>query len=432
MSKSQVRELFPASLEAERAVLCTLLTNASAVTDIIGSVTPADFVKPEHQELFRIAVRLFSDHKPIDMVTMTIAYRKSGTGKLSIADMFKEDFPGGYPVHIRELKELARRRRVQAVLQEAQGKIAGDGNIDETVGVTISELAQSSDQASRAPVPMRDVMVLTLKRIQLAIEKKTGAGIPTGYRKFDTVIGGLYRGDLIIVADRPAGGKSALLLGIARGAARAGFPSFIGNAEMELVDVGTRALAAESHVANFNLRRGIIEDDEFPAITAAAGRLSPLPIWIFDDNRWEVVKAQARAMKRAHPNLGVVLIDYLTRLKIKTHAQEKRYEQIGRITSEAKDLAKELQVAVVMAAQVSRSVAKEEREPELTDLRECGDIEQDADVIGFLHRFKKSKNPDTVYWLIKKNRNGPLVSQPLYWVGNDVSFYNLEDANVSD
>lgn len=420
-------EVYPANLTVERAVLRSLVSDDAAMIDILSHVVPDDFTDSNHQLVYRIVAELFQKKDPVDLVTVSIAYQKSGAKGLVIADLFKDEFVGNVHAHIKAIKDLSRRRRVQTAIMLASENIRGATPVDEVVAELMTALNQSTDESVKRPIPLSQVVTLSMKRIEKAMQRGSIVEIPSGFARFDEKIGGFHKGDLIIVADRPGGGKSALLACIAIGAAKQGFPSMIVNAEMETIDVGTRMLAGASGVENFNLRAGKVEDYEVPEIVKASGFLSPLPIWVYDDRRWEIIKAQVRAMKMARPDLAMVLIDYVTRIDIEEKPGELRYQAIGRISKQAKDLGQSLGLAVIIAAQITRASRKENKEPVIEDLRECGDLEQDADIVSFIHRYHPDKSPWEAYWLIKKNRNGPLGNIKLRWVGGRVSFYDWED-----
>jgi len=346
-----------------------------------------------------------------------------------VADLFKDEtFPGHYPTYIKLVKDMARRRWVVKAIQEATEKLNGETDADEVISELTTTLQADPGTNSKRPYRLDKVVLLTQKRIEAALEKNTNVtGIPTGYKQFDDILGGIQPGELMVVGSRPSIGKSALLAGICMGAAKEGHAALIVNAEMELVEVGTRLLAQVSGVPNVNLRRGDIYEGEHDNIVKAAATLSTLPIWIYDDIRWEVIKMQIRSLKRQVPNLAIVAIDYVQRIRAEQKKKDElRYEVLGRVAREAKDLAKELHLGVVIAAQLSRSVEREAKEPQLSDFRECGDLEQEADIASFLHCPKPKDGPNDIYWIIKKNRNGPLARIHFNFVGNDVAFYDAE------
>lgn len=777
MVKKPSVESFPASLEAERAVLRSLLSNEMATTEILSRLKPNDFSIADHQLVFRLASELFQKQEPIDLVTMSMAYRKNGGTNVLISDLMAgESFTGNFQAHIKGVRDLSRRRHVQTLLLEAGEKIAGNGDVDETVAELLTGLNQASQEKVRHPIPLELVIAKSMKRIEKGMTKmSTISGVPTGYRDYDQKIGGFQPGDVVIIGARPSLGKalaletklptpegwtemgdvdvgdylidaegmptrvvavsevmtdrvcyavrfidgtiitadadhlwvtetrssrrastppggyifkrhsklsrdqrwkskkeslvttamiadtlttgmpkrsnhtikncrpwqlkerdlpidpyvlgawlgdghsssaritskdeevvrnisnagqrivknttlleyglpglqkrlrslgvfknkhipreylraselqrrallsglldtdgtvtksghpqfcstnisiakgftellstlgyrfgvsekkvkgrhdhssiayiitfapndvvfkltrkavrqsisrqprahrrpitevknvasvpvrcvqvdspsglflasrscipthnSALMACIAQRAAERGYPSIIINAEMEDIDVGTRLLAGASDVENYNLRRGVVEDHEVGRVVAASGKLSHLPIWIYDNTDWNIIETEIRALKVMIPNLALGFFDYLTLMEIERLYDERRDQQIGRIMKRIKRLAKDLSITCIVGAQLSRNVAKEAKEPELIDLRECGDIEQDADVVTFLHKFKPKERPWDVYWLIKKARNAPLGFVQLKFIGADAAFYDWE------
>ncbi len=425
------KDSYPLSYEAERALLIAMLTQPEALAEGLGMVHSNDFLHPDYRTIFRIAGQLFHEGETVDMVTVSVAYRKlKGKSSPVVADLFKDSFVGNYQAHIRVVKDLSRRRVVIATFQEATERLNSPTRIDEIVSEVIANLQTNVGDVAKRPVPLEKVVLLTQKRIDLALEKKSKVtGIPTGYHAFDEMVGGIQPGELMVVGSRPSVGKSALLAGICLGASRQGHATMIVNAEMELVEVGTRMLAQASGIPNFDLRRGHLQDEDFPDLIAAAGRLSSLPVWIYDDTRWEVIKTQVRALKQQRPDLGIVAIDYVQRIRVNKERGEQRYEILGRIARDAKDLAKDLRIAVILAAQLSRSVEKEGKDPQLSDFRECGDLEQEADIASFLHCYNPKKDATSIYWLIRKNRNGPLATIHFRFIGDKVAFYDWDGAD---
>lgn len=419
--------VFPISYEAERAVLAAALTNKRAIPDILSAVTPDDFMNSEHQSIFRIVAELYVKQDPIDIVTVSTAYRKKSPGKqIALEQMFKHEFSGAYRTHIRELKDCSRRRGLLSTLHATNIRLGGSESVDDIVAELLVILQRSDNGTIKRPITLDRAILMTLKQIeQASVGQSKITGIPTGYTDFDKKIGGIQPGELMLVGARPSVGKSALLAGIALGSARLGYPSVIVNAEMELVSVCTRMLAAGSGIANVDLRRGDVDEHDLLKLIEASKRLAPLPVWIYDDVRWEVIQAQIRALKMHRKDLAVVVIDYVQRIRAQHHPEERRYETLGRIAREAKDLAKELKIGVILAAQIDRRVSKEGKEPELADLRESGDLEQEADIIGFLHCYKP-RDSWNVHWLIKKNRNGPTGFVRLKFIANQVAFYDWE------
>jgi len=425
------KSIYPISYEAERAALTAMLTNPQALVEGLSLIHPDELTHPDHKTIFHIIGDLFHQGEPVDMVTVSVAYRKKvGKSSPMVAELFKDDtFTGNYPTYIKMVKDLARRRWVVKAIQEATEKLNGADDAEQVISELTTTLQADPGSASKRPYRLDKVVILTQKRIELSLEKNsTITGIPTGYKQFDEQIGGIQPGELMIVGSRPSIGKSALLAGICMGAAKQGHAALIVNAEMELIDIGTRLLAQVSGVPNINLRRGDIYEGEHENIVKAAATLSKLPVWIYDDIRWEVIKMQIRSLKRQVPNLAIVAIDYVQRIRAEQKKKDElRYEVLGRIARDAKDLAKDLHLGVVIAAQLSRSVEKEAKEPQLSDFRECGDLEQEADIASFLHCFKPKENPNDIYWIIKKNRNGPLARIHFNFVGDDVAFYDAEE-----
>jgi len=411
--------------EAEESVIAALIHKPEAVAEILATMTVDDFVLSENRGAFSTAGSLYASGSPIDLVTMATWMRKGGieTGGLQ---RIMEAFSGNYKAHIKELKDLTKRRKLVALLDESMQRLTGPSDVDEILSSLLSASLDVSSTKANRPVLLEQAVSMAMRRIEEAMATKdTMTGIPTGFSGFDDEVGGIQIGEQLILGGPPSLGKSAMLFWIAMGAAAKGIGSIIVNAEMRAIDVATRALAAKSSVPNYRLRRGSISDQEVRLVVGATGRLQGLPIWIYDEHNWDKARTQVRASKMADPNLKLLLIDYLQKIKCRRFPGEKRYEQVGRMSSEAKELANELGLANVIACQLSREGRKENKEPELHDLRESGDIEQDADIVTFLHKYDKGDQP--VYWLVKKNRNGPLISVKLRYIPDSVRFCDWVD-----
>jgi len=426
---TQPKDTIPMSYATERVILAAMMTQHDALVEGLSTLTPEDFIQPDGRTVFRIMAELFQQGETVDMVTVSVAHRKvSGPKSMTaVTDQFKDSFIGDYRTHMRTAKDLARRRKAISAFQYATEQLNGPYKTEEVISELISNLQAGVGEKAKRPMPLSKVLVLTQKRVELALERKSGiTGIPTGFQRFDEFIGGIQPGELMVIGARPSMGKSALLAGICLGAAERGYASLIVNAEMELIEVGTRMLAKASGVPNMDIRRGRLLGHHFADLIRGARKLDQLPIWIYDDTRWEVIKMQIQAMKKQRPDLAIVAIDYVQRIQVGQSHRELRYESLGRVAREAKDIARDLHLAVVIAAQLSRSVEKEGKEPQLSDFRECGDLEQEADIASFLHCYNKD-DKSNIHWLIKKNRNGQTATVHLRFIGDDVAFYDWED-----
>ncbi len=418
------------SSEAERAVLIAMVTNQTALPWILSNVVAKDFTNGDMRAVFGVVSSLFAAGTHVNLVTVANEYRKQVGKAFNVAELFKDDAAAvDFRGNVATLKDLSHRRKIQYLLNEALGQVDTSQDIEQLVYTLTSRLTQlASDQAKQIS-SMEKVTLMSVKRIENAAENKGGGsiGIPTGLKGFDGKIGGVRPGEVMIVGARPSMGKSSLLTTIARNSGMLGFGSIIINAEMQLVDVGTRMLARETGISNFDLRAGRVDESDTRDIARAAGDLSKLPISFYDDSRWEQAKMQIRLAKQQRKDLAWLMIDYIQLVRVERQEGEKRYEAIGRVVKETKALCDELQLAGLIAAQIGRDVEKEKKEPDLSALRESGDMEQDADIVTFLHRFKDKDEKENVYWLIKKNRNGPTGSVHLRFIENLVAYFDWNE-----
>ena len=433
--QQQSKELFIASLETERAMLNALVKSKQALTQSLSRLTVEDFTLVHHQTVFRAILTLYAEGRDVDLISVTGEVKKTDPSVSPVA-LLKQDesFIGNALQYAELLNDFTRRRTLQALLLEASKRVVSSEKCDEIIGDVISRMMQAAVvETVKKPVTLHQVMTLSLKRLEHSLAEleaaagKSFAGLSTGLTELDEKIGGAKPGEVIVVGARPGMGKSALLATIAIGAAKRGFPALIANAEMELVDIGTRLLAGETGISNFNLRRGNVDADDLRSVVDAAHNLAKVPVWIYDDRRWSIIKMQVRAMKRACPQLALLVVDYIGRLRFDYGPNEKRYEQLGHCMQELKDLAKDLQLVCIVAAQLKRPEdARKNAEPTLSALRESGDLEQEADIVLLLHRFDP-KLHHKIMALIAKNRNGPLDYVPLRWTAGRVRFYNWEE-----
>jgi replicative DNA helicase len=272
------------------------------------------------------------------------------------------------------------------------------------------------------------VMIETLKRIETAHDKgSTVTGIPTGFRELDSRLGGIHPGELWVPAGRPGMGKSAFAADIAIGAAKRGYSVCFVSLEMENPRVGQRLLSAATKIENRNLRRGLLAGGDFATIAMEAGRIGKLPLWLLDsDRQWDRIKSKIRSLKLREPNLSLAIIDYVGLISAPVRNAE-RYLEVGRISAEAKRLALDFHIGVVLLSQLNRDVeSRSDKRPQLSDLRESGSLEQDADVVCFLYRDayynRETKFRDLAELNVAKNRDGVTGVLKLRFNGQTVSF----------
>ncbi len=427
----------PQNLDAEQSVLGAMLIEKEAVTEVLEILQPSSFYRDVHRQIFEAMTDLFNRSEPVDIITVTEELRRrnqlDGVGGIgyitSLANAVPTAANVGYYARIVEEKAVLRRllhaaAEISRRVYEEQDSI--DNILDAAEGL-IFEVAQKRN--TRSYVAIKEILIETYEQIEfLYTHKGDVTGVPTGFMEFDDLTSGLHPSELIILAARPSQGKTALCLNIACHAAiRKKVPVGIFSLEMSRDQLAQRMLCAEAQVNSHRLRTGMLTDDDWSRLAKGLGRLSEAPIFIDDspDLSLMEIRARARRMKSEH-KIGLIIIDYLQLMHVRSHV-DSRQQEISMISRSLKSLARELQVPVLALSQLSRSVEqRQDRRPQLSDLRESGAIEQDADLVGFIYH-----NPDTaaeniIELIIAKQRNGPVGSVQLLFLKDIGKFVNLE------
>jgi replicative DNA helicase len=426
----------PQSLEAERAVLGAVLLEPPLLARAIEIVGADDFYKDGHRKIFTAMLRLFERSEPADLLMVSEELRRAGDldpvgGHAALATLVEEATVAtqfaSYAAIVREkalLRELIRVAR----------EIAEQGFEEtEDVQALLDRAEQmlfqiSARRLQRSALPVRSILDATIQHIETLYHRKEHVtGLPTGFADLDRLTAGLQKGDFVIIAGRPSMGKTAFALNIAEHVSvEARRPTLIFSLEMSREQLVQRLLCAEARVDSHRVRTGFLEAGDWRRIAAGADRLSEAPLFIDDTATLSALEARAKARRvKAEHGLDLVVIDYLQLMQGRLRA-ENRQQEISEISRSLKALAKELEVPVVALSQLSRAIeARGDSSPRLSDLRESGALEQDADVIVFLHRpgLYKDNPPDAEKNLtdviIGKQRNGPtdrvqLVFKPEY------------------
>ena len=437
---SSLHRLPPQNKEAEQCVLGAILQQPGVLTKAIDFINPDDFYQDNHKVIFLAMVTLFERNEPQDMVTVT--NHLAATGKLDQA---------GGPAYIATLTDAvplaanithyARIIRTKSILRQliaTTTSIASrcydeqddiDKLLDE-VETTIFEIsnAKGGNKFESLNVIMKEAFD---KVTALAERKELITGVPSGYDQFDRMTAGLQPSDLIIMAGRPSMGKTALAMNMAQNAAlNYNVPVGVFSLEMAKHQLGMRMLCSVGRVDSNSLRTGHIKESDWPKLTRAAGALSKAPIFIDDTPSISALemRAKARRLKMEH-NIGLIVVDYLQLMKGNADSRE---QEISEISRSLKAMAKELDIPVIALSQLNRSLeSRPNKRPQLSDLRESGAIEQDADVICFIYRDevynKAEDNPKkgTAELIIGKQRNGPTGTVDLAFIGKNTTFENL-------
>ena len=439
----------PHSLEAEQAVLGGLLLDNAAWDKIADFVRDGDFYRADHRLIYQYISRLIGASKPADVITVTEALERGGklaeAGGLAYVAALAQNTPSA--VNIRRYAEIVRDRAVMRQLVSVGSEIAESAlnplgrSADELINEAEARVFAISEQGSRGRqgfVEIRPLIAQVVERIdQLHANPSDITGIPSGYVDLDRMTSGLQQGDLIIVAGRPSMGKTAFSLNIAEHLGLVeGLPVAIFSMEMSGTQLVMRMIGSVAKVDQLKVRTGRIADDEWPRLTHAWARLNEAPLFIDETPALNALELRARA-RRLHrqvggPGLGLIVIDYL-QLMSATGQGENRATEISEISRSLKALAKELSVPVIALSQLNRSLEQRpNKRPVMSDLRESGAIEQDADLILFIYRDEvyNAESPDKgiAEIIVGKQRNGPTGTIKLTFQGQFTRFENYADS----
>lgn len=430
----------PQDLEGERSVLGAMMLERSAVTACIETLKPEDFYRPAHGYIFEAILELFEKNEPVDEVTVHSALKLTGrldaVGGIDYLNELCASTPTAANVdhYARMVRNAALTRKL---INAATGIVSAgyEGASDVNVLLdqaesTVFEITSSRDQ--RSYTEMKDAVKDAFKQIEKLYERRDPiTGVPTQYYDLDKMTSGLQPSDLIIVAGRPSMGKTAFALNMAQNAAlKTGTPVLVFSLEMSTAQLVMRMLCSEARIDAHKLRAGALSKNDWPRLARAAGDLAEAPIFIDDTGSIPVLEMRAKARRlKAERDLGLIVVDYLQLMRGRANS-EGREKEISEISRGLKALAKELNVPVVALSQLNRSLEqRQDKRPMLSDLRESGAIEQDADVIMFVYR-DEYYNPESAEKgiaeiIIGKQRNGPVGTVQLRFVNSNVRFENL-------
>lgn len=392
------------NLEAERWVLGAIIVDNEAIGRI--DLTPEDFYKPVHQEIFKAMGELSGEDKPIDIVSLDDRLKRKYAEE--ITSIASEVFmAANIKYHVQIVREASLLRTVQKTcLQTLQAIQEGEIETADMAVTAIQEVIGKVIKGQGGIITsMSQVAKETLAYIERRFEDRESiSGVPSGFKDVDMITDGFQQGDLIILAARPSMGKTALAMAIAQNAATDGYPIGVISLEMGKHQIGIRAMASLSQVEMYKLRKGILDREGFNSVMNAASKLSGLPIY-FSFSSWEIgdirkVVTQMVQLK----DIKMVIVDYLQLAR--NPEQKKREREIGEISTTLKYLAKTFNIPVMALAQLNRQVEqREDKRPKLSDLRDSGQIEQDADVVMFLYRENVSSHKGVVEVSFAKGRN---------------------------
>jgi replicative DNA helicase len=441
-----VAEVIPHDLEAERNVLGSLLQDPDAihrVIAILGERTTV-FYKASHQLVYDAALRLSRRNDPIDLYTVTAELKRSDDlhriGSLQYLYEIQESTPSAANVEF--YATIVREKAVRRALVDAGQKIASRSARDDTPLEDAIDQAQrlifevSQDPARRGFADMELLLRETMEYIEQLYQRKGKLlGVPTGLPDLDRLLSGMNPSDLVILAARPSMGKSALAHNICGHVAfREHKPVAIFTLEMDREQILTRMLATEARIDMQRVRTGTLNTDDWKRLSEAAGKMENGLLFINDAPGISVmeIRAETRRLKMRHPELAIVVVDYLQLMQSGSKGYQSREQEISDYSRSLKELARELEITVVALSQLNRAVEnRPDKRPQLADLRESGAIEQDADIVMFLYR-EEYYNPDgqntgQAEVIVRKHRNGPLGTIHLAFHPQYLLFESYED-----
>jgi len=431
----------PHDIEAEQAVLGSMLTDQDAVIDAIEVLKEEDFYREDHKIIFAATMSLYNKAEPIDIIT--VKDELIGSGKLeNIGGIeYLAILPDKVPTSANAQKyiKIVEEKSILRKLIKTANELISLGYAQNEEIDTIVDQAEKKifnilqDKNQKGCVALKDILVDTFAEIEkLYNQKEPITGVPTGFAELDYKTAGLHNSELILIAARPAMGKSAFALNIATHVAvNAKVPTIIFNLEMSKSQLVSRMLCSEAMVDSNKIKTGKIEEDDWIKLATALGPLSEAPIYIDDTAGITVAEIRAKCRKlKMEKGLGLVVIDYLQLIQ-GSGKKASREQEISEISRSLKILAKELDVPVIALSQLSRAAEQRaDHKPMLSDLRESGAIEQDADIVMFIYR-DDYYNPDSekkglAEIILAKHRGGSTGSVELVWLGNYTKFANYE------
>ena len=429
----------PANLEAEQSVLGACLIRPEALDDLVDQIKPEDFYREAHARIFRAMLDLYDASEPVDLVSVCAYLKDRGQleavgGPVFLAGLSESvGFATNVPYYAKLVREKAVLRRLLDASQEIAGAcLAPVNNVEEFVGQAEIKISGAMEDRGTREYSLAELLPEETRRIEILHEHRDQIlGVPSGFKDLDDLTAGFQKSDLIILAARPGMGKTSLALNIAHYAATVAenfVPVAFFSLEMSKEQLVRKLISSEGRIDGDRLRTGRMTGDEWAKLYAARGLLEDTPIYIRDDPSPTVlqIKAQARRMKKKY-GVGIVVVDYLQLMR--DPREKVREQQIARISGDLKGMAKELDVPVFALSQLNRELEKRpNRRPKLSDLRESGAIEQDADVVITIYRDEvyRKDSPDKGIAEVEvvKQRKGRIGLVKLTYLSQFTKFEN--------
>lgn len=448
-------KLPPHSIEAEQSVIGGLLLENEALDKVADILSPDDFYQHDHKTIYQHIARLIERNRPADIVTVAESLENTAelasVGGIAYLGSLAQNTPTA--ANIRRYAEIVRERAIMRKLVTVGSDIAGSAfspngrdaqQLLDEAEAKIFQIAESGNKDTEGFQDIKELLPQVAEKIDELFSREDQSevtGIPTGFTDLDRMTSGLHGGDLIIVAGRPSMGKTAFSINMAENVALdTGLPVAVFSMEMGATQLATRMIGSVGRLDQHRMRTGRLEDEDWEKLTTALGKLNEAPIFIDEGAGLSSfdVRARARRLHRQTGKLGLIVVDYLQLMAAPAGTRsENRATEISEISRSLKALAKELDVPVVALSQLNRGLEQRpDKRPVMSDLRESGAIEQDADLILFIYR-DEVYNPDsedkgTAEIIVGKQRNGPIGRVRLTFIGQHTRFEDFANANYME
>ncbi len=435
----------PQDTVAEKSLLGAVMIQDGVLPEILTILKPRDFYEKRHEIIFNAMVELYDAHKPIDLLTLTAELKSKKLLKDVGGAPYLTELSNFVPAasHAKAYADIVEKASVRRRLIKAGNEIANkayeeDADVDSLIGAAEKDLFEVSDKIIKSDyVAMNDLLADAFDRIE-ELHKNKGAlrGLKTGFRDLDKKTAGFQKGDLVIIGARPAMGKTTFAQNLAYNIASInGKGVLFFSMEMAANEIIDRMISDVSGVDNWKMRTGNLSDDEFQKIGDAMAEMDEIPIYIDDTSSMTIVELRNKARRAMHDHdIGIVIVDYLQLIQGTDRYKGQRVQEVTEISRGLKILARELEIPVIALAQLSRNVTgRDDPRPVLSDLRESGSIEQDADLVMFLHRPDYYRQNDDNYeethiteLLVAKHRHGAVGKIELYFHPELLRFMSLD------
>ena len=424
----------PQNLEAEKSLLGSILMDEDAIFEVVELLRPEHFYPTKHQLIYKAILTLFEKREPIDMVTLPNALKKQKSLKQVGGTAYLAELVSETPTsaHIKSYAHMIKEAYTKRELLKSASKITEIAMDESTDSRDLLDKAEqilysiSKDTVGRDFYHIKDVLAITFEKLdELHKNKGQLRGVPTGLPTLDKKTNGLQENNLIILAARPSVGKSSLGINIAQFAAtKKDMPVAIFSLEMSMEEISDRMLSAESGVDMFKIKTGNMSQDEYTRLGDAYGILAEAPIFIEDTPGINILELRTKARRLAlEQGIKLIVVDYLQLMRGRN--LDNRAQEVAEISQSLKNLARELKIPVLALSQLNRAVESRGGGPQLSDLRESGALEQDADIVMFLHRPDEEQRKHIELY-IAKHRNGPTGRIDLFFKGSQTRFFEVD------